>query len=297
MASEPAAWTDLGSGVRLRRSRLYRMNSVVLEEPGHVAVVDPGILPSEIDDLAAATVSARSVTLIFTHGDWDHVLGRPRWPGAVTVGHDALAAELRHNRDAIGREADRVAGEAGEKYARPFEPFRPDEALSGLRATRLGSRHAVYRDAFGHSASMLSLHLPESRLLIAGDMLSDIEIPMLAESPQALAHYRRTLQELVPLAEHGAIATLVPGHGSPARGSEVRERIRRDLAYLETLAGVAARAAQAARKGAAGAAERAALEAVDLTPWRGDPGVDLDRIHQDNLRVALAASRAARPRA
>jgi glyoxylase-like metal-dependent hydrolase (beta-lactamase superfamily II) len=260
--------------VRLRRSALYEMNSVVIGEPGHAAVVDPGILPSELDDLAAATAGVAAVTLVFTHGDWDHVLGRPWWPGAATVGHDALAADLRRNRDAIRAEADRVAAAAGGRFERPFEPFRPDDAVSGLRAGRLGSRHAVFRDAFGHSASMLSVHLPELRLLIAGDMLSDIEPPMLTQPP---ATYHRTLAELLPLAEHGAIDLLVPGHGEPARGGEVAARVRRDLGYLDALARAARDSGTEPPK-------------VDRTAWRASPSVDFEAIHRDNLRVARAAS-------
>ena len=91
----------------------------------------------------------------------------------------------------------------------------------------------VWRDAFGHCDSQLNLHLPESRTLIAADMLSDIEIPWLNRPP---AIYRATLDALVPLAEHDAIETLIPGHGAIARDADaVRARIQRDLDYLDAL--------------------------------------------------------------
>jgi len=54
--------------------------------------------------------------------------------------------------------------------------------------------------------------------------------------------YRRTLEALLPLAEHGAIDLLIPGHGSPAHGDEVLARVRRDLDYLDALSRLAARA-------------------------------------------------------
>jgi hypothetical protein len=48
--------------------------------------------------------------------------------------------------------------------------------------------------------------------------------------------YRASLEALVPLAEHGAIETLIPGHGSIARGADaVRARLRRDFDYLDSL--------------------------------------------------------------
>lgn len=48
-----SSWTDLGDGVHVRRSRAYEMNPVVLARDGHALVVDPGVLPSEMADLAA----------------------------------------------------------------------------------------------------------------------------------------------------------------------------------------------------------------------------------------------------
>src|SRR6266581_2477635 len=94
--SPTTSWTDLGEGLRVRQSRAYRMNTLVLLDPRHTVIVDPGVLPSELDDLAA-TVSDRrpaEVTLVFSHAHWDHVLGRPWWPRASTLAHAGLAAEL-----------------------------------------------------------------------------------------------------------------------------------------------------------------------------------------------------------
>ena len=84
MTPTSSAWTDGGPGVRVRQSRVYWMNSVVLLDREHTVIVDPGVLPSELDDLAreVQALSPHRVTLIMTHGDWDHVLGAPWWPGA-----------------------------------------------------------------------------------------------------------------------------------------------------------------------------------------------------------------------
>jgi glyoxylase-like metal-dependent hydrolase (beta-lactamase superfamily II) len=240
--SASSAWSDLGDGIRVRQSRVYWMNSVVLSHPEHTVIVDPGVLPSELDDLvrAAPARDSATTTLAFTHGDWDHVLGRPWWPRAETLAHDRFAADVRAHRDRILEEARKAATDAGETWERGFTPFVPDQAVSGLRFTRLGPWRLVLRDAYGHSPSMLTLHLPERRLLLAADLLSDIEIPMIEQSPEA---YRATLEELAPLARNGAIETLVPGHGSIAHGAAaVIERIERDLDYLERLDAAVSRA-------------------------------------------------------
>lgn len=282
MTAEVAAWTDLGDGIRIRQSRAYWMNSVLLLDPEHTVIVDPGVLPSELDDLASivGTAAPEAVTLFFTHAHWDHVLGRSWWPQAQTVAHDRLAAEVKREGQAIAREAESLAATHGERWAHAFAPFRPDLAVSGLRFLPLGSWRLVFRDAPGHSGSQLTCHLTDQRLLIAADMLSDLEPPIL-EGPVAL--YRETLEALMPLAEHDAIETLVPGHGAVAHGREaVLARLRRDLAYLQSLEdGVSALLARGQSLDAA----RETLAAMDYT-GRRSATYPTEAFHLENIAFA-----------
>ena len=228
-------WTDLGGGVRVRRSARYAMNSAVLVHAEHTVIVDPGILPSEIDDIAARTSALKpaAVTLVFTHAHWDHVLGRSWWPKAETLAHDAFAAALKRDLEQVRSEAARVASEAGERWPRSFEPFAPRHAVSGLHFRKLGPWRLVFRGAPGHCANQINVHLPEQRVLLAADMLSDLEIPALDSPPDV---YRNSLDALLPIAHGGAIETLVPGHGTIARSREaVLARLQADLDYLDTI--------------------------------------------------------------
>lgn len=271
------AWTDLEGGVRVRRSSAFRMNSVVLDGGDHALIVDPGVLPSELEDLAASVVHVelRAIVLIFTHAHWDHVLGKPWWPEARTVGHDRLAAEMKRDYREIVEKSDALAAEHREVFARRFAPFQPDLEVSGLHFRTLGDWRLVFRDAPGHSDSQLSIHLPERRLLIAADMLSDIEIPFLNRAP---AVYRKTLKDLLPLVAGGAIETLVPGHGAIARDrAEVQRRIAADLDYLDRLE----REVEALK--ARGLPKSEALAAVPV--WDGierDPEYPMLEHHREN---------------
>ncbi len=78
------SWTDLGGGIQVRHSAAFRMTSTVLLDRDHAVVVDPGVLPSELDDLARVVGKANpaEVTLILTHPHWDHVVGRAWFPDA-----------------------------------------------------------------------------------------------------------------------------------------------------------------------------------------------------------------------
>ena len=275
------AWSDLGNGVLVRRSRLYQMNSVLLLDEKHAIVVDPGVLPSEIEEIAALVREARprSSTLFLTHAHWDHVLGLPWFPEASILAHDRFGEETHEGLAHITEEANRVALEAGERWPVEFAPFHADVAVSGLRVMLLGPWRVVLRDAPGHSDSQLTLHVPELRLLIAADMLSDIEIPLLNRPPEV---YRRTLEALLPVAEGGAIETLIPGHGRVAEGRDaVLGRLRRDLAYLARLeSGV--RTARSKRQSLAQAQDVMA----DWDDVERDPGTPMRAAHLENVKFA-----------
>jgi glyoxylase-like metal-dependent hydrolase (beta-lactamase superfamily II) len=222
-----------------------------------------------------------------THSHWDHVLGRPWWPNAQTIAHDRFAAHVAANAAEIRAEAERYASEAHERWPAPFQPFRPDVAASGLHYTTIGPWRVVFRDAPGHDDAQLSLHLPERRVLIAADMLSDVEVPMLDRPPSA---YVRTLEALLPIADGGAIETLIPGHGSIAEGRDaVLERFRRDLDYLRRLV------REVAALRSRGVTRERALE--QSAPWEDverHPDYAMREVHRENLGHAWDERRAKR---
>ena len=288
-APAPASsWTDLGAGVRVRQSRAFMMNSGLLLDRDHAVVIDPGVLPSELDELAAAArdAGAAHASLFLTHAHWDHVLGHPWWPDAEVIAHDHFAAEVTAGEAAILADAVKLAAEHGETWSRGFKPFRPRYPVSGLHYAARGPWHLVFRDAFGHSDSQLTLHLPDRKLLFAADLLSDVEIPMLDRDP---ATYRRTLEPLLQLAENGAVDTLVPGHGSIARGRDaVLTRLHEDLEYLETLEHHAVAAVRE------GHDLETTLEALAAMEYRGKTGgrFPMAGVHRENVKLAWKAAKA-----
>ena len=276
-------WTDLGGGVLVRQSRAFSMYSALLLDREHAVLVDPGVLPSELDDLAAAVraAGARAITLVFTHSHWDHVLGRRWWPQADAVGHAGLGAELRRDAAAILAEASGHATRSGEVRSHGFQPFEPDFVFEGEQSLTRGPWRLALREAPGHCDSQITVHLPDRGLLIAGDLLSDLEIPWLDREP---AVYRATLRALLPLARGGGIGTLVPGHGTIAHGPEVIERIHRDLGYLDALeSGVR----EARRAGLTLEEAQARLAALDYL-GKG-AAYPMDDVHRENARIAWAS--------
>ncbi|HEX5856624.1 MAG TPA: MBL fold metallo-hydrolase, partial [Microbacterium sp.] len=86
----------------------------------------------------------------------------------------------------------------------------------------------------GHAPGHAALLIERSRVLVAGDMLSDILIPFLdtqAESP--IEDYLDSLRLFESVADE--VDVVIPGHGSVGGADQVRARIDLDRAYVEAL--------------------------------------------------------------
>jgi glyoxylase-like metal-dependent hydrolase (beta-lactamase superfamily II) len=219
---------EVATGLLVATSSKYALNSVVVVgHDGGVLLVDPGWPEAELDALAAE-LAARSLTPVAgfaTHAHHDHLLWHPafgnvpRWASPDTV---------------------RLAGSHRGELLEQLGPDYHDDvlalvgrvsALPGLDIPWPGPETDVLlHDAHieGHSA----LWIADLGVLIAGDMLSDIELPLPDDSPNALLAYRAGLESLAPYA--GIAQFVIPGHGSIT--SDGASRVAADLAYLDDLA-------------------------------------------------------------
>ena len=86
--------------------------------------------------------------------------------------------------------------------------------------------------ADGHTADGMCLWVPWARVLVCGDYLSPVEIPMISEGGSASAYLAtlRRLEALVEQADH-----VVPGHGEPLDAARAAAILREDRSYLEGL--------------------------------------------------------------
>jgi glyoxylase-like metal-dependent hydrolase (beta-lactamase superfamily II) len=84
-----------------------------------------------------------------------------------------------------------------------------------------------------HAPGHAALLIEERGVLIAGDMLSDVLIPMLDLNATAdpIEDYLAALRLLEGVA--GDVDVLVPGHGSTGGADQVRARIDQDRAYVQ----------------------------------------------------------------
>jgi glyoxylase-like metal-dependent hydrolase (beta-lactamase superfamily II) len=224
-------------GVLVHQSPLIRNNAVVVQGRAGVLLVDPGITGDEMACLAddVRQLAQPVVAGFATHPDWDHALWHDDLGDAPRYGTARCAAFLRELRSEPGwraRVAEGLPPEIADET--PLDLFG---LVTGLPAgTGVipwdGPRVRIVEHP-AHAPGHAALLVEEHRVLVAGDMLSDVLVPMLDDADDAVDGYLVGLQRLEGVADD--VDVVVPGHGSVGTGDEVRARIARDRAYVEAL--------------------------------------------------------------
>lgn len=230
----PARLTEVAPGVRTATAEIWTTLSTVVDGPGGTClVVDPAITPAEVDALADALDAAgrRVVAGVSTHPHWDHVLWSPRWPGAPRWATPAAVDALRRSRAADLAKADDAA------------PGHDPDLFGVLTALDAGGTTVPWDGPEvrvlphpAHCPGHAALVLPDVGVLLAGDMLSDLEIPLLdVDADDPVGDYVTALDLLEAAAESHGVGVLVPGHGHVGDRDELARRLAADRAYLDAL--------------------------------------------------------------
>ena len=246
--------TQVADGVWVRQSAWVWTNSIVVRGDAGVILVDPGIDGSELDQLAD-DLDRRGIPVVAgfsTHPHWDHLLWHSRFgdvPRYATPAGAQAATQARERAQAMAAES---ASGIPLELIGLVTPLPPDgDPVPGEILEH--EAHAI-----GHAAVLLA----DRGVMLAGDMLSDVLIPLLDDRRRdQVGAYETALDRLGEAARH--VDVVVPGHGAVAEGPEVAARLGADRAYIDAL-----------RRGEEPVDER--LAAAD---WLSGP-------HQSNLNQA-----------
>lgn len=209
----------------------------VLEEPageGEVFVIDSPVLPEELESLPQLLGQAGYPPpngLLATHGDWDHLLGRLAYPGLALGCAQSTVSRL----EAKPGESQRGLRQFDEELMidRPA-PL----ALGSLQALPvpgrldIADRELELHPTGGHTEDGMALVIGWAGVLVVGDYLSALEIPILHEDG-GIDPYAATLERLRPLVERSE--HVVTGHGPAMDRDRARSVLEEDLAYLRRL--------------------------------------------------------------
>lgn len=229
---------EVAPRVWVHQSALIQNNSVVVHGRTGVLVVDPGLTDDELTELANdIRESGRPVVAGFsTHPDWDHVLWHPvlgEVPRYATARGAEVMRRLLSTQDWRAQAADAMPPEiAGDV---PLDLFGiltalPEEAT--LLPWDGPAVHVIEHRA--HAEGHAALLIDAARVLVAGDMLSDVLVPMLdLDAADPIEDYLNALARFESIA--GEVDVVVPGHGSVGGAGELRARIDLDRAYVHAL--------------------------------------------------------------
>lgn len=219
--------TEVVPGVLVATARAYStLTTALLDGSGGAVVVDPAWYPDELEALPAdlAALNLTCVAGVATHEHYDHILWHPelgevpRWTSPQTAHHMAVDRPRLVAPAAEFLSPDLIA------VAGRLDP------LPGLHLPWDGPDVAcLVHDA--HAPGHLALLHEPAGVLLAGDMLSDIELPMPADSDTTLETYYSGLLRLRDAV--GTAGWLIPGHGTPTDAPQAR--FDADLRYLDRL--------------------------------------------------------------
>jgi len=226
---------QIADGVLVHESEFIQSNSTVVQGEGGVLLIDPGITGGEMAELARdIRALGQSVVAGFsTHPDWDHVLWHASFGDAPRYGTERCAATMAQLLSSADWEAQ-VAEGLPPEYADEI-PMELLGRLTGLPAgaVRIPWDGPVVRvlEHRAHAQGHAALLVEGARVLVAGDMLSDILMPFLdLEADDPIGDYLAALELFESVADD--VDIVVPGHGSVGAAGSLRARIDLDRAYL-----------------------------------------------------------------
>jgi glyoxylase-like metal-dependent hydrolase (beta-lactamase superfamily II) len=217
-------------------SDVWQTTSTAVRSGEEGFLIDSPVFPEELravpDVLEQAGYPVSG--LLATHGDWDHLLGRLAYPGAALGAAESTVTRINAE---LGGAQRKLRSFDDEHYVTDRAPLQLGslQSLPTPGRVELGAdRELQMYPADGHTADGAAYWLPWANVLVCGDYVSPVEIPMLSSGGSVPA-YRQTLARL-----GGLIAQaewVIPGHGAPISAQRAQEVLTEDDAYLERLVG------------------------------------------------------------
>ena len=217
---------EVAPGVHVMTSRRYATTSTAVIAGSEALVVDPCWDADELTGVAGflAATSTRCSAGLATHMHYDHVLWHPDLGDVPRWSSEWAAAQWQQSRSdliqpLIGDIPDYLVDLAGR--------------VRGLHPGDLPwrGREVALHEHDAHARGHLAVEIVDASVLLAGDMLSDIELPYPDVDEPDLSLYLDGLDRLAPVVARCNV--LVTGHGRPS--FEQMVRLDADRRYLDAI--------------------------------------------------------------
>ncbi|MBU7008110.1 MBL fold metallo-hydrolase [Phosphitispora fastidiosa] len=262
------------------QSSMWQTNSAVIINQTANLVIDPCYFPAEIRIIADFVNRKRSFNryMIFTHSDFDHIVGYQNFKNYKLVAHEEFAFCDRDSQLIQLNEIDQSY------YVLRTPPFvfpDPEITFQGTYRISISGDELLLVHAPGHTGDCIFVISLERGIMFAGDYLSNLEFPFVNFSTAA---YKKTLDLAGKLVRDHNITCVVPGHGDIADGrEEIFDRIESDREYLVSLT------EWAQDLFVQGLQTREITEVLSGLPYRNRPieGVML-KMHIENIKLVIS---------
>lgn len=230
---------QVAEGVLVHQSEFCQTNTVVVHGRAGVLLIDPGVREDELACLAndLSDLGQTVVVGFSTHPHWDHLLWHPSLGAAPRYGTARCAAIVRDRLSDAGAKA-RIA-----QFMPPDIVEQVPMDLLGLISGLPAGTEQIPWDGpdirivehQAHAPGHAALVIEERGVLIAGDTLSDMLVPLLdfSDSADPIEDYLEALRLIEGASDD--VDVVIPGHGSPGAGGQLQARIDQDRAYLQAL--------------------------------------------------------------
>ncbi|MFN8125249.1 MAG: MBL fold metallo-hydrolase [Candidatus Nanopelagicales bacterium] len=242
----PRAVVEVAAGVLVMTSRRFATTSTVVLAGSEALVVDPAWDADELAGVATALTDRGVVCAAgaSTHVHYDHVLWHPelppvpRWATPWSVaqwrerreeGLQPLVGDLPPDLLELAGRLDPIPAAPRSAAEVPDRPYPPDTTLPDPYLLPWESREIVLHEHDAHARGHIALELPDAGVLLAGDMLSDVELPMPDSADPDLVAYLLGLDRLADVVRRCTV--LIPGHGTPTDAPMTR--LDADRRYLD----------------------------------------------------------------
>lgn len=195
----------------------FNVRSAVVKGRNWNVVWDTLSTPEEMEQ-AVELVSDRDTVIVYSHADWDHVLGTSALTGfyKVIMAHhfcrDRFISELPDDIESLRKENH-------EKF-KNITLLQPDITFSQQTEIDLGGLSMDLYHIPGHTNDSIVAYIPEEGLLLGGDAIEN-PFPTINDG-KAVEEWITGLEKLAALK---GLRTVIPSHGEPGGVELIHENI------------------------------------------------------------------------
>lgn len=201
---------------------VFEVRGAVIVGDTHVAVWDTLLLPDNMAGVAELAKD-KTITVIYSHADWDHIWGTTGLNYEEVIAHETCKARFEDPADVEKTLKEKQAEDAQYNAVKLIAPTRSFQDSLKLE---LGNLELELHYLPGHSKDCTVAFIPALGVLLAGDCAED-PLPIVYE----VSPLGAWIEKLEMWLNDPRVKTVIPSHGAVSD----KELLERNITYLKAL--------------------------------------------------------------